>query len=258
MTVKSRTAHDVLREICAALPETEELVSHGSPNFRVRGGKVFAIFTVNHHGDGRVALWLAAPPGAQALHVEAEPLHYFIPPYVGTRGWLGVRLDRGIAWLRVAQLLREAYLQVAPTRLTARLGKLPRIAAPTSGFTVAELDPMQAKAAQRALGVMRKVCLALPETSEDTQFGMPVWRAGRRVFAQCYSYDGPVHAAFWVGVQNQALMSSDPRFSIPAFMGHNGWIALDVSKAIRVREIELLALDSYRHFALKRMLEALG
>lgn len=258
MTVKSRTAHDVLREICAALPETEELVSHGSPNFRVRGGKVFAIFTVNHHGDGRVALWLAAPPGAQTLHVEAEPLHYFIPPYVGTRGWLGVRLDRGIAWLRVAQLLREAYLQVAPTRLTARLGKLPRIAAPTSGFTVAELDPMQAKAAQRALGVLRDVCLAFPETSEDTQFGMPVWRAGRRVFAQCYSYDGPVHAAFWVGVQNQALMSSDPRFSIPAFMGHNGWIALDVSKVIRVREIEPLALDSYRHFALKRMLKALG
>jgi hypothetical protein len=101
---------------------------------------------------------------------------------------------------------------------------------------------MQAKAAQRALGVMRKVCLALPETSEDTQFGMPVWRAGRRVFAQCYSYDGPVHAAFWVGVQNQALMSSDPRFSIPAFLGQNGWIGLDVSKAIRV----------------KRMLKALG
>jgi len=253
-----RTAHDVLREICVALPETEELVSHGSPNFRVRGGKVFAIFTVNHHGDGRVALWLAAPPGAQALHVEAEPRDYFIPPYVGTRGWLGVRLDRGIAWSRVAQLLREAYLQVAPARLAAPLGKLPRIAAPTSGFTVAELDPMQAKAAQRALGVLRAVCLALPETSEGTQFGMPVWRAGRRVFAWCYSYDGPVHAAFWVGVPSQALMSSDPRFSIPAFMGHNGWIALDVSKGIRVREIEPLALDSYRHFALKRMLKALG
>lgn len=261
-----RTARDVLREICAALPETEEFVSHGSPNFRIRGGKVFAIFTVNHHGDGRVALWLAAPAGAQALHVDVEPRHYFVPPYVGTRGWLGVRLDRGIAWSRVAQLLREAYLQIAPARLGARLdrasgpglGKAPRITPPTSGLTVAELDPMQSKAAQRALGVMRKVCLALPETSEGLQFGMPVWRVGRRVFAQCYSYAGPVHAAFWVGVQNQALMISDPRFSIPAFTGHNGWIALDATKAIRPSEMEPLALDSYRHFALKRMLKMIG
>lgn len=252
-----RTALSVLRETCAALPETEELLSHGSPNFRVRGGKVFAIFTVNHHGDGRVALWLAAPAGAQALHLDGEPRHYFIPPYVGTRGWLGVRLDRGISWVRVTQLLREAYLQVAPQRLAARTGKPPRIAPPTSGFTVAELDPMQSKAAQRAIGAMRKVCLALPETSQGLQFGMPVWRAGRRVFAQCYSYDGPLRAAFWVGVQNQALMGSDPRFSIPAFMGHNGWIALDVSKGIQIREIELLARDSYRHFALQRMLKAL-
>ena len=253
-----RTAHDVLREICAALPETEEFVSHGSPTFRVRGGKVFAIFTVNHHGDGRVALWLAAPAGAQALHVNAEPRHYFIPSYVGTRGWLGVRLDRGIAWSRVTQLLREAYLQIAPPQLGGRLGKLPRFAPPTSGFEVSELDPMQSKSALRAIRVMREVCLALPETSEGLQFGMPVWRVGRRVFAQCYSYEGPVHAAFWVGVQNQALMSSDPRFTIPAFMGHNGWIALDVSKSIGSREIEPLALDGYRHFALKRMLKALG
>ena len=253
-----RQAIDALREICAALPEVDEIVSHGSPNFRVRGGKVFAMFMVNHHGDGRVALWLAAPAGAQVLHVDAEPRHYFVPPYVGPRGWLGVRLDRGIAWSRVTQLMSDAYRQVAPSRLAAGLGKLPRIAAPTSGFTVEELDPMQSKAAQRALGVMRKVCLALPETSEGAQFGMPVWRVGRRVFAQCYSYDGLVHAAFWVGVQNQALMGSDPRFSIPAYMGHNGWIALDVSKGIRVREIEPLALDSYRHFALKRMLKALG
>ena len=99
--------HRAVREVCLWLPDAEEFVSHGSPNFRVRG-KTFATYAVNHHGDGRVALWLNALPGAQELHVRADSTHFFIPPYVGPRGWLGVSLDRGIAWKRVAALVREA------------------------------------------------------------------------------------------------------------------------------------------------------
>lgn len=84
-----RMAKDInaaVREVCLSFPEAEEYLSHGSPNFRVRG-KTFATYAVNHHGDGRVALWLCAPPGSQELHVKAEPKYYFVPPYVGPRGF---------------------------------------------------------------------------------------------------------------------------------------------------------------------------
>ena len=85
-----------VREIMAALPEVEEFVSHGLPTFRVRGRKVFATYTINHHGDGRVALNLMAPPGAQAAFVKMRPQVYFVPPYVGPGGWLGIELTQGL------------------------------------------------------------------------------------------------------------------------------------------------------------------
>jgi predicted DNA-binding protein (MmcQ/YjbR family) len=104
---------------------------------------------------------------------------------------------------------------------------------------------------------MRKVCLALPETSEDEQFGHPVWRAGKKVFAHAHCYDGTWRAAFRVGVGQQGLMTQDPRFTIPPYMGHMGWIALDVSKRHDESELQALALESYRHFATKKMLAQL-
>ena len=77
------------------------------PTFHVRN-KNFAMFSVNHHGSGQVALWLNAPDGAQAFYREAEPEHYFQPPYVGPRGWLGLLLDRGLGWNQIASLVRQA------------------------------------------------------------------------------------------------------------------------------------------------------
>ena len=93
----ARDVHQAVREACLWLPEADEFVSHGSPNFRVRG-KSFATYVVNHHGDGRVALWLNALPGAQEHHVRSEPAHFFVPAYVGPRGWLGVLLNSGLQW----------------------------------------------------------------------------------------------------------------------------------------------------------------
>ena len=111
---------DAVREICMWFPETEEVVSHGSPDYRV-AGKTFATYAINHHGDGHLALWLRSPPGAQSLYVDAEPEHFYVPPYVGPKGWLGMDLDRGLSWLRVADMVREAYVEVAPKSLTAQL-----------------------------------------------------------------------------------------------------------------------------------------
>ena len=90
-----KAALDRIRAICFAMPEVEEKISHGAPSFHVRG-KMLVMFLDDHHGDGRLALWLAAPDGMQQALVEAAPEHYFRPPYVGHRGWLGVRLDRGL------------------------------------------------------------------------------------------------------------------------------------------------------------------
>ena len=110
-----------VREICLALPEATERLSHGSPAFFVRDRKTFVMFMDNHHGDGRLALWCAAPPGAQAELVAAEPERFFRPPYVGHRGWLGVRLDRTPDWTEIAEIAQDAYRQVAPKSLVARL-----------------------------------------------------------------------------------------------------------------------------------------
>jgi predicted DNA-binding protein (MmcQ/YjbR family) len=247
---------DAVREICLWFPETEEILSHGSPNFRVRGGKIFATYVINHHGDGRIALWLNSPPGAQE-QAKTQPKYFFVPPYVGPSGWLGVHLDKGLSWKRVAQLVREAYEKTAPRKLSASLGKTIEISPPTKTLPPEVLDPFSTKQARKVLDGMRKLVKALPEVSEDKQFGNPVWRAGKRVFANVYHYTGKLQLSFWVGVDRQSLYTADRRFEIPMYMGHNGWIALDVSKSCDWDEIRELALTSYRHFALQRMLKVL-
>jgi hypothetical protein len=109
-----------LRAIVRELPETSERLSHGAPTFW-GGKKTFASFHLNHHGDGRVALWCKALPGAQEALVEGDPEAFFVPPYVGPSGWLGVRLDRAVDWDVGAGLLEEAYRMVAPRRALAAL-----------------------------------------------------------------------------------------------------------------------------------------
>jgi len=106
-----------LREICLTLPETSERLSHGAPTFFVRQKRAFVTVMTDHHGDGRFALWCAAPEGMQAMLVEADPERFFVPPYVGHRGWLGVRLDRGLRWDEIAGIAEDAYAEVAPAKL---------------------------------------------------------------------------------------------------------------------------------------------
>ena len=111
-----------LREICLALPETSERLSHGAPTFFVRAKRAFLMVLTNHHGDGRFAIWCAAPEGMQKMLVEADPERFFVPPYVGHRGWLCVRLDRRLNWNEVAGIAEDAYAEVAPARLVESAG----------------------------------------------------------------------------------------------------------------------------------------
>jgi hypothetical protein len=115
-----------MRALCLALPETSERPSHGAPTFFVRGKRAFVMVLTDHHGDGRFALWCAAPDGMQQLLVEADPERYFVPPYVGHRGWIGVRLDRGLDWAELAGVVEDAYAEVAPAALVEAAGALPR------------------------------------------------------------------------------------------------------------------------------------
>jgi hypothetical protein len=114
-----------IRELCLALPETSERLSHGAPTFFVRGKRAFVMVLTDHHGDGRFAIWCAAPDGLQRTLVAADGERFFVPPYVGHRGWLGVRLDRGLDWDELAGIVEDAYAEVAPAKLVeaARLGE---------------------------------------------------------------------------------------------------------------------------------------
>lgn len=245
-----------LRELCLALPDTDCIESHGAPNFRVRG-RSFASYQLNHHGDGRVALWLAAPPGAQTLYTEMEPQAYFVPPYVGARGWLGIELNQ-LSWGTVARRVREAYLAIAPKALAKALPPEIAVAPPTRLPSPEEIDPFRRPRVRRVLERLDRYCAGLPETARATTFGSPTWKAGTKSFASLSHHQRALTLAVWTGVERQGLLALDPRYRVPAYLGHSGWIELDLEGYVDWQEVESLVLYSYRHFALKRMLKAMA
>ena len=112
----ARNPVDRLRAICLALPETSEKVAWGEPTWRVKG-KLFAQLDNHHHGADHLAVWLPAPLGEQESLVFLDPQRFFRPPYVGSRGWVGVRIDGRPDWKLVASLVQQAYREGAPPRL---------------------------------------------------------------------------------------------------------------------------------------------
>src|SRR3954463_4974483 len=100
-------ALDRSRKISLPRPETTERPSHGAPSFFIRDKKTFVMFHDDHHGDDRLAIWCAAPPGVQGLVVEEDPRRFFVPAYVGHRGWIGVRLDVDVDWPEVEQVIED-------------------------------------------------------------------------------------------------------------------------------------------------------
>ena len=118
---------DRLRDLCLALPEATERVSHGEPSWFVRKAPQFVSYA-DHHHDDRLSFWAAAPAGAQQDWVARDPERFFVPPYVGGRGWIGVRLDVGPNgepseqdWRDIEDVVEDAYRAVAPATLIARL-----------------------------------------------------------------------------------------------------------------------------------------
>ena len=111
---------DRLRELCLSLPEAVEKETWGDPTWRVRD-RIFAMQKGNFEG-GRPSVWCKAPEGAQEALVGSDPGRYFVPPYVGHKGWIGVHLDGPVDWQELGEVIEESYRLIAPKRLVQRLG----------------------------------------------------------------------------------------------------------------------------------------
>lgn len=119
--MKTAAALVRLRDLCLTFPEAvEDPNGVGNPSFKV-AGKIFVVHVVNHHGDGKTAFWCKARDGAQLALSSSDPKRYFVPPYVGRHGWVGVRLDRRVDWLEVKALIEDSYRLTAPRRLIRSL-----------------------------------------------------------------------------------------------------------------------------------------
>lgn len=104
-----------LRRICADLPGCSEGTTVHHPSLQIRG-KAFVMVT-DGHGDA--ALWVKSDRGTQAELIAADPEHFFVPPYVGHHGWVGVRTGDDTDWAEVAEIVIDAYRLAAPKRLLA-------------------------------------------------------------------------------------------------------------------------------------------
>ena len=111
--------YDKVRKICLSLPGVEEKISHGAPTFFV-SKRTFLMFANNHHGDGRTAVWCNASEGGQEILIGTDPDNFFIPPYVGCRGWVGVHLDRGLSVAALTTVVKDAYASTQAAALARR------------------------------------------------------------------------------------------------------------------------------------------
>lgn len=256
-TDHQKTITDAVFEVCGSFPEVEHKRSHGMTDFRVRG-KPFATYALNHHGDGRTALWLRMPKATSPRFDSGDADCFFVPPYVGTRGWIGIHLDKSLSWSRIAALVSDAYRHVAPASLAKTAPRAPEIAPPTVGVPDEEFDPLSAPHRQRTVNELRSFCMSLPEVNEWRQFGRPAFRAGKKTFALAGFVRGRgMEIEVWVGHDLQVMLTEDPKFEIPKYTGHNGWIMVDVENEIDWPHLKTLIVHSYKHFALKRMLRSL-
>ncbi len=120
-TPAGEAALERLRDLALQLPEVNERLSHHTPTFFVRDKKVLVHLWDGHHDDERLCLWCPAPPGVQIEMVDREPERFFVPPYVGHRGWIGVDLSIDVDWGEIDAILRDAYRLVAPKTLVRQL-----------------------------------------------------------------------------------------------------------------------------------------
>lgn len=243
-----------VRDVCLRFPAADEKLSHGAPSFHVRG-KMFLTFVDDHHGDGRIAVWCKATPAEQRRLVASAPSRYFVPPYVGVKGWVGVNVDEVNAdWIELAMLVEEAWRSVAPPRI-ARGEEIPDSPRPAPSPRVTT----DKEVARKALERLTTICLAFPETERDRESRHATFRVRQKVFAYFldnHHGDGAIAACVRGDKRaNARLAEKDPaHFYLPAYIGSRGYLGvrLNVPKVDWPGLAERVAA-SYRLVAPKRL-----
>jgi hypothetical protein len=239
---------DRLRSVCAGFPGAEEKLSYGSPAFHVRG-RLFAVF-VDNHSEG-IAVWCKAALDEQRARVADAPDRFFVPPYMGPKGWVGVHLDRpNTDWIDLAILLERGWSDIAPPSVV-RAGLQPRRPPPVRPTT----DAARAKA---ALERVTSVCLTLPGALVEREGRHASFSIGKKAFA--YFLDNH-HGDAIIGVcvrapklEAQGLARKEPKiFYLPAYIGGRGWVGIRVDAArVDWRDLADRIAESYRGVAPRR------
>jgi hypothetical protein len=244
-----------VRSICLGFPAAEEKLSYGAPSFHVRG-TMFLSFAENHHGDGRIAALCKATLEEQKKLVATDPERFFVPPYVGVKGWVGVRLDHSrVDWVELSILAEHGWTMVAPK--TVREGKWKPTGPPPPPPVRVKTD---AKVARGALERLTKLCLSFPEATCERESSHATYRVRKKVFAYFldnHHGDGIIAACLKVPSKKEvlALAKKEPkRFYSPAYIGARGWVGfrLDTPRVDWKAVAERLTA-SYRAVAPKRL-----
>jgi predicted DNA-binding protein (MmcQ/YjbR family) len=247
---------DRLREICFRFPGTAEKLSHGAPSFFVRG-KMFAMFADDHHGDDRVAVWLKSSHEDQQRLVGEGPERFFVPPYVGVNGWVGVRLDRlDTDWDELAILVEEGWLAVAPMSAHGDPVRPPPKQPPLS-----RTDPAAAAAARKR---MEEIGATLPQSEIEHAKRHSIFRVRKKVYAYFldnHDRDSKIAAAFKATpATKKKLLARVPKLAYdPPYLGKRGWVGyrLDQPKT-DWKQLAALLTESYRQVAPKGLAAALS
>jgi hypothetical protein len=219
-------AYAKAREICLRFPATDEKLSHGTPAFHVRG-KLFLMFVDDHHGDGRIGVWCKSTLEEQRRLVADDPGRYFVPPYVGVKGWVGVRLDGETPdWIALSILVEDAWRSVAPPRvLRGEIAPEVRTQPPPTRVTT------DASVAHEALERLTTICLEFPGAERERAGKHATFRVRKRVFAYFLdNHHGDGFVAVCVkgdGRTNAKLIASSPgRFFLPPYIGSRGFLGV--------------------------------
>ena len=229
--VPADDAYERVRTICLGFPGTGEKLSHGTPSFHV-GGRMFLMFVDDHHGDGRLAVWCKSTLDEQKRLVAGNPERFFVPPYVGVKGWVGVSVDpRHADFIELAMLVEEGWRSIAPRRVA-------------SGATAssASRSPRPARlrtderVAHRALDRMTELGSALPGTECEREGKHATFRVRGKVFAYFldnHHGDGRIAACVRGDREEHALLvEKDPkRFFLPAYIGPRGYLGVRLDDA---------------------------
>jgi hypothetical protein len=220
-------AYERVRDICLGFPAAEEKLSHGMPAFHVRG-KMFLSFVDGHHGDGRIAVWCKSTLDEQRGLVASDPARFYVPPYVGVGGWVGVRVDGPSPdWIGLSILVEEAWRSVAPPRIARGEEQVPARPRPPPPVRVTTDE----KVAREGLERLTAICLALPEAERELEGRHATFRVKKKVFAYFldnHHGDGIVGACVKGDKRaNAKLVAAEPkRFFMPAYIGPRGYLGV--------------------------------